>query len=583
MQVHDNRERDFPDRGATAAGRATGARGPAEGCRRAWTALALLAISLVATPAAAQDGCDAYPDWDDIERFRRCLQEQGRNEDWATEHLSPIAWFTDNPAIVQLLLRAGADPQAVDNDGVTPLHRGAWNSNPVVNAHLLTAGADPNALDNEGYTPLHHAARHGWSGRVIARLLAAGADPLAESNEGRTPLHSALLGYMEGVRDQISALVQGGGAANLSPLQRAALESNAAAVTSLLAEGADPNVVDGYGWGSLHLAVPRAGPEVVSALLEAGADPNARSVDGLTALHLAARHSTSAVVSDLLRAGADPNAEAGEEEAARTPLHTAAQWNDDPSVVLALLDGGADAARRDGNGVCAVDFARYNVGMTGSPAYPRLLVTRPTALVAGRAVTGNLQSSDGDGSLYGPYDEWSYSARAGQQFVITMDSDDVDALLVVLRLDGTQVARDDDGGTDYHARVEFRAPATERYTIVAASRRRLSAERAARYTLRLERSAGDAGDGARAMSPLASGQLTSVAEDMRKGRLARPTARPILAGWKPPSASDARRSNPVLGRNVTVTAPDPSISITSTRRPCHGMQSTPSERSVNVQ
>ena len=45
--------------GAAAAGSAAGVHGPAEGCRRAWTALALLAISLAATPAAAaQDDCD---------------------------------------------------------------------------------------------------------------------------------------------------------------------------------------------------------------------------------------------------------------------------------------------------------------------------------------------------------------------------------------------------------------------------------------------------------------------------------------------------------------------------------------------
>lgn len=178
MQVLDNRKQDLTLCGATAAGRPVAARGPVERCRRAWTALALLSISLVATPAAAQHDCDAYPDWDDIEWFRGCLEQQGRDEDWVTEKLSGAAWFTDNPAIVQLLLRAGADPQAVDNEGVTPLHLSAWNSNPVVTAHLLAAGADPNALDNEGYTPLHHAARRGWSGRVIARLLAAGADPL---------------------------------------------------------------------------------------------------------------------------------------------------------------------------------------------------------------------------------------------------------------------------------------------------------------------------------------------------------------------------------------------------------------------
>ncbi len=37
--------------------------------------MALLAISLVATPAAAQGDCDYPDDWDNSGWFRRCIQE----------------------------------------------------------------------------------------------------------------------------------------------------------------------------------------------------------------------------------------------------------------------------------------------------------------------------------------------------------------------------------------------------------------------------------------------------------------------------------------------------------------------------
>ena len=154
-------------------------------------------------------------------------------------------------------------------------------------------------------------------------------------------------------------------------------------------------------------------------------------------------------------AGTTPLHQAG--EAGTTPLHQAAWWNDDPSVVLALLDAGADAAARDENGRRAVDFARANDAMPGSAAYPRLLVTRPTALVAGRAVTANLESSDGVGVGHGNYDEWSYSARVGQRVVISMDSEDALSQLVVLQDDGTEVARgqdSQDGDFDGNVRVE---------------------------------------------------------------------------------------------------------------------------------
>ena len=182
------------------------------GPRRPWIATALLLVAslvLVPAPAAAQGDCDYPDDWDDIGWFRSCIQEHGLLDDWVPWMLDSAASLTGNPAIIRLLLDAGANPNAVDDGGLTPLHQGAKNSNPVITAHLLAAGADPNALDNEGYTPLHHSAARGESGRVIARLLAAGADPLAESNDGRTPVHSAM--RYAAVRDVISALVQGGG------------------------------------------------------------------------------------------------------------------------------------------------------------------------------------------------------------------------------------------------------------------------------------------------------------------------------------------------------------------------------------
>lgn len=172
------------------------------------------------------------------------------------------------------------------------------------------------------------------------------------------------------------------------------------AVTSLLAEGAGPNVVDGYGWGALHFAIPLGGSDVVSVLFMAGADPNRPAVDGLAALHLAARQTGPAAVSALLAAGADPNAVAGEEEVAGTPLHVAALWSNEPSIVLMLLDGGAHPMARDENGRRPVDAARVNEAITGSAGYPR--------------VTG-----DGVGWGFGYYDEWTYSAAAGQGVMIT--------------------------------------------------------------------------------------------------------------------------------------------------------------------
>ena len=463
-----------------AAAQAIGALRSVVGLRStAWIGAVPLVISLLATSAAAQDCGISEEDWDDIQLFRRCIQEHGLDA-WTSEVLHQAARLTTNPTIIQLLLEAGADANARNDRGLTPLHEGATNGNPVVTAHLLAAGGDPNGLDNEGYTPLHYAAAQSGNGRVVTRLLGAGADPLVESNDGRTPLHSAL--RYAGELGVISELLEAGATENLTPLQLAALEGDSATAASLLAKGADSNEADAYGWTSLHFAVPLAGHGVVSGLLEAGADPNARTVGGATALHLAARQATATVISELLEAGADPNARDGDIEQALTPLHHAALSNDDPSVVLALLDAGADPTVRDARNQRPVDFARENDAITGSGAYRRLLVNQPSPL-GSRSARGDLDFTDGVRWGLQYYDEWSYDAVAGERVVIIMESEEIDAYLVVLEDDGTEVARDDDGGTGLNARADFLAPATGQYTILATS---AGSGQSGRYTIRLE-------------------------------------------------------------------------------------------------
>ncbi|MEE2615043.1 MAG: acyltransferase family protein [Verrucomicrobiota bacterium] len=78
---------------------------------------------------------------------------------------------------IQLLLDAGFDPMSRDNFGQTPLHYAVRNGNKIALNLLLNAGADPNAVESEyGNTPLHLAATL-KADDMIRKLVTAGGNP----------------------------------------------------------------------------------------------------------------------------------------------------------------------------------------------------------------------------------------------------------------------------------------------------------------------------------------------------------------------------------------------------------------------
>jgi ankyrin repeat protein len=157
-------------------------------------------------------------------------------------------------------------------------------------AALLAAGADPNAPDAEGTTPLYAAVVGGYAG-AARLLLEAGADPDGESfaeDEGTPLCAAAAWGHDE----VVSALIAFGADVDRAepdgptPLVWAALEGHAGTGRALLEAGADPNR-EGDGWLPLLVAARKGSLALVRDLLAHGADTSLTDHHGQTARMIA--------------------------------------------------------------------------------------------------------------------------------------------------------------------------------------------------------------------------------------------------------------------------------------------------------
>lgn len=108
-----------------------------------------------------------------------------------------LPMFTDyrpkTTATVELLLAAGADVNALDGEGETPLlvaSRYVRVSEPIIHL-LLDRGADVKGADLNGQTVLHRSV-NGGSTELIGRLIKLGVMVDSKDKDGNTPLSYAV-------------------------------------------------------------------------------------------------------------------------------------------------------------------------------------------------------------------------------------------------------------------------------------------------------------------------------------------------------------------------------------------------------
>jgi len=192
--------------------------------------------------------------------------------------------------------------------GLTPLHvaaamddhrRGGVPTNPAdrkgLVEGLIAKGANINAPDRNGMTPLHVAAQDGRI--VIAQILATnGANLQAEDKHGHTPAYFAV----RSAHPEVAGLLIDKGA-DVSSLYLSAYRGNLAHVKSLVNNGVAVNQADEKGFTPLHAAAAGGHIDTVEFLLSRGAEISLETQPGWTALSYAVAGNHMAVV-ELLRA-----------------------------------------------------------------------------------------------------------------------------------------------------------------------------------------------------------------------------------------------------------------------------------------
>src|SRR5580700_3611125 len=85
------------------------------------------------------------------------------------------------------MIAAGADVNAAQGDGTTPLHWAVYKINADLVRALLERGAKPDVVNNYGSSPLAEAAKIG-NARLAGMLLDAGSNVEVPNQEGQTAL-----------------------------------------------------------------------------------------------------------------------------------------------------------------------------------------------------------------------------------------------------------------------------------------------------------------------------------------------------------------------------------------------------------
>jgi ankyrin repeat protein/pimeloyl-ACP methyl ester carboxylesterase len=314
------------------------AREPSNASRSVWSAAEAGDQELLIKPIASGANVEA---------------KNGRYQETALS----VASSKGNEKIVRTLIEGGANLNAQDPSGQTPLHLAIKGECIEVMETLLRAGADKESRNAKDETPLMYACVQNKP-RAVQALVDAGANLETKSANSKTPLyHSA----RKGLTAIVEILIKGGankdtlGKNDWTPLHISVYYKHTEISTMLLKTGANPRTKNNVGFTALFTAIREKHQEIIPLIIRAlHGKVNDRSDDGRTALHIAAEKNNTDAAIRLCTARAFIDAR---DKEGWTPLYMAVVFKSEP-VARILIEAGANPLTTPEKRPNIIDLAR---------------------------------------------------------------------------------------------------------------------------------------------------------------------------------------------------------------------------------
>ena len=246
-----------------------------------------------------------------------------------------IAIQSEDINTIKYLTANGANIHTQDTHGKSPLSMAFEMSNDVFEATLNESNC--NTQDSDGNTPLHIALINDAPMTKIQHIIGLTQDVNIRNKNGDSPLFIACTKNME----QVGKILLEKGADifstnkdNNSPLRLALKESGK--VQNWLITSRTIVSTDGSGNTVLHYAADWEYAGAIKTLLEKGADINAKNANGETCIFNAAKSNNPDIIQLLVDGGASVK---DRDNLGSTPLHIAVRWGAQQSAEILIKLG----------------------------------------------------------------------------------------------------------------------------------------------------------------------------------------------------------------------------------------------------